>query len=56
MRILARLIVNLAKDQRGGEAMEYAIIVGLIIATAAAVIGAIGTKVFGRWTPTSGSR
>ena len=54
MRVLARLLLCIAKDQRGGETMEYALIVGLIIVTAVAVIGAIGTKVFGRWTPDRG--
>ncbi len=56
MKHQLRLLLDVARDERGGEAMEYALIVGLIVATAAAVIGAIGTKVFGRWTPGGGNR
>lgn len=51
MRDPRRLLKSLARDQRGGEAMEYAIIAGLIIITAIAVITTIGTRVFGEWTP-----
>jgi Flp pilus assembly pilin Flp len=51
MRSIGRFFARLIHQDRGGETMEYALIVGLIIATAVAVIGAIGTKVFGRWSP-----
>ncbi len=37
-------------DQRGGEVLEYALILGLIVVAAIAVIGAVGTKVLARWT------
>ena len=44
------LLKKLFADEKGGEVMEYALIAGLIIVTAIAVIGTVGTKVLGRWT------
>jgi Flp pilus assembly pilin Flp len=41
---------RLLRDEAGGEVLEYALIAGLIIVTAIAVIGTVGTKVLGRWT------
>ena len=41
---------RLLRDETGGEVLEYALIAGLIIVTAIAVIGTVGTKVLGRWT------
>jgi Flp pilus assembly pilin Flp len=38
-----------ARDEHGGEVLEYALIAGLIIVTAIAVIGTVGTKVLARW-------
>jgi pilus assembly protein Flp/PilA len=42
--------VRLAKDDRGGEVLEYALIAGLIVVAAVVVIGSVGTKVLARWT------
>jgi Flp pilus assembly pilin Flp len=42
-------------DESGGEVIEYALILGLIIVTAIAVIGAVGTKVLARWTSVNSS-
>jgi len=36
-------------DENGGEVIEYALILGLIIVVAIALIGAVGTKVLARW-------
>lgn len=47
---IARGITRLARDERGGEVLEYALIAGLIVVAAIAVIGAVGTKVVARWT------
>ena len=41
---------NLLTDESGGETMEYALVLGLIVVTAIAIIGAVGTKVLARWT------
>jgi len=50
MRSMRKLLVDLARDERGGEVLEYALIAGLIVVAAIAVIGAVGTKVVARWT------
>jgi len=55
MKSVARAMVWLANDETGSETMEYALIVGLIVVAAIAVISAIGTRVFGRWTPAGSS-
>jgi Flp pilus assembly pilin Flp len=36
-------------DERGGEVIEWALVAGLIVIAAIAVIGAVGTKVLARW-------
>ena len=55
MRNLATKFAQLLKDNRGGETIEYALILGLVIVTAIAVIGAVGTRVVARWTSTNSS-
>ena len=49
------LIGRLVKDEQGGEVLEYALIAGLIVVAAIAVIGAIGTKVLARWNSLNSS-
>ena len=49
------LISNLVRDERGGEVLEYALIAGLIVVAAIAVIGAVGTKVLARWNSLNSS-
>ena len=44
------LFRKLINDDRGGEVLEYALIAGLIVVAAIAVIGAVGTKVVSKWT------
>jgi pilus assembly protein Flp/PilA len=44
------LLKKLIRDERGGEVLEYALIAGLIVVAAIAVIGTVGTKVLARWT------
>lgn len=43
-------IVRLTRDESGGEILEYALIAGLIVVAAIAVITAVGGKVLARWT------
>ena len=50
-----KLLGRLARDERGGEVIEYALILGLIVVTAIAVIGTFGTKVLARWTSVNSS-
>ena len=45
-----KFIAALLKDEQGGEVLEYALIAGLIVVAAIAVISSVGTKVLGRWS------
>jgi Flp pilus assembly pilin Flp len=49
MKSLKGLIVRVVRDEQGGEVLEYALIAGLIVVAAIAVIGSVGTKVLARW-------
>jgi Flp pilus assembly pilin Flp len=52
MKLVAKTLgfVNLAiRDENGGEVIEYALVLGLIIVVAIVLIGAVGTKVLARW-------
>ena len=44
-----RALRALLADERGGEVIEWALVAGLIVIAAIAVIGAVGTKVLARW-------
>lgn len=50
-----RRIKALWLDERGGETIEYALVLGLISIVAIAVIGTVGTKVMARWTSVNSS-
>jgi Flp pilus assembly pilin Flp len=50
MRKLVKKLDALLRDEAGGEVLEYALIAGLIVVAAIAIIGAVGTKVVARWT------
>jgi len=45
-----KTLKNLIRDDRGGEVLEYALIAGLIVVAAIAIIASTGTKVLARWT------
>ena len=49
MKAIKSLLAKLVRDERGGEVLEYALIAGLIVVAAIAIIGAVGTKVVARW-------
>jgi Flp pilus assembly pilin Flp len=49
MKAMKNLVSKLVRDERGGEVLEYALIAGLIVVAAIAVIGSVGTKVLARW-------
>jgi pilus assembly protein Flp/PilA len=55
MQAMKNLFVKLVKDEQGGEVLEYALIAGLIIVAAIAVIGQVGTKVLARWNSLNSS-
>lgn len=50
MRNLMNHLKKLAKNEEGGEVLEYALIAGLIVVAAIASIRAVGGKVLARWT------
>ena len=50
MKAMKNLLGKLVRDEQGGEVLEYALIAGLIVVAAIAVIGSVGTKVLARWT------
>ena len=56
MKAMKNLVAKLVRDEQGGEVLEYALIAGLIVVAAIAVIGSVGTKVLARWTSRTASR
>jgi Flp pilus assembly pilin Flp len=48
LRSVKSKLATLVEDERGGEVLEYALIAGLIVVAAIAVIGSVGTKVLAR--------
>jgi pilus assembly protein Flp/PilA len=52
---MKRIFSNLLSDDRGGEVLEYALIIGLIVVACIAVIGSIGGKVLARWNSVDSS-
>ena len=55
MKAIKGLLGRLVKDEQGGEVLEYALIAGLIVVAAIAVISAVGTKVVARWSALNSS-
>jgi len=55
MSTLQTMPRRLIQDERGGEVIEYALILGLVIVTAIVVISSVGVKVLARWTSVNGS-
>ena len=49
------ILKSLLNDEQGGEVLEYALIAGLIIVGAIALITSVGDKVLARWTSLNGS-
>ncbi|HEY2587442.1 MAG TPA: hypothetical protein VGI81_16980 [Tepidisphaeraceae bacterium] len=52
---MKQLVRRLAREEQGGEVLEYALIAGLIVVAALAAIAAVGTKVLAYWNSISGS-
>jgi pilus assembly protein Flp/PilA len=50
MSRISRILGRFLKDECGGEVLEYALIVGLIVVAAIAAITSVGTKVLAKWT------
>jgi len=52
---MGKMLKRLIREETGGEVIEYALILGLIIVVAIAIIGTVGTKVLARWTSVDSS-
>ena len=52
---MSKWIMRLARDERGGEVLEYALIMGLIVVASIAAIGTVGSKVLARWNSVNSS-
>ena len=52
---MRKLLAKLVRDESGGEVLEYALIVGLIVVAAIAAITSVGGKVLARWTSLNSS-
>lgn len=55
MHMLKKSFKKLVTDERGGEVLEYALILGLIVVAAAAVITTVGGKVLAKWQAADGA-
>ena len=55
MKNLRRMLNRLLREEQGGEVIEYALVMGLIIVAAIAAITAVGSKVLARWTSVNNS-
>lgn len=51
----SKILVRLLRDESGGEVLEYALVVGLIVVAAIGMIKSVGTKVLARWTSLNAS-
>jgi Flp pilus assembly pilin Flp len=49
------MLKKLVRDENGGEVLEYALITGLIVVAAIAVITTVGGKVLARWNSLNSS-
>jgi len=54
MRVF-QCLERLYRDEIGGEVLEYAVVSGLIVVAAIAVIGKVGVKVLARWNSLNSS-
>ena len=52
---MKKLLAKLVKDETGGEVLEYALIAGLIIVGAIALITSVGSKVVANWSSVNSS-
>ena len=55
MKAALNLVAKMLKDEQGGEVLEYALIVGLIVVAAIAAVTSVGTKVLAKWTSLNSS-
>jgi pilus assembly protein Flp/PilA len=44
------IAISLWKDRRGASLLEYSLLIGIIVAVTAVLVGAVATWVTGRWS------
>lgn len=49
-RFVARLGKRILQEDHGGEALEYALVAGLIVVGSIATMQCVGSKVLAKWT------
>ena len=54
-RVMLKQFMRLLGDERGGEVIEYALILGLIIVATIATVAAVGGRVLARWNTVTNS-
>ena len=54
-RAVIRLGARVLRDDGGGEIIEYALVVGLVVIGAISAITCVGTKVLARWNSINSS-
>jgi Flp pilus assembly pilin Flp len=47
---MSKLLAQLLRDERGGEVIEYVLLLGLLIIGCLTALSAMGIKVVDRWT------
>ncbi len=52
---LGPIVAALLPDETGGEVIEYALILGMIVVAAIGLVGAVGTRVLARWSSVNSS-
>jgi len=55
MSVIKKLFSKCLSDENGGEVIEYALILGLIVVAAITLITTVGTKALARWTSVNSS-
>ena len=55
LKQIVHSLKRVAADESGGEVIEYALVLGLIIVVAIAIITAVGGKVLARWQSVNSS-
>ena len=49
MTSVLRMLATIARDERGAEIVEYALVMGMVSLVAIGAVRAVGTKVQGYW-------
>lgn len=52
---MLRLFQRVLRDEQGGEVLEYALIIGLVVVVVLTAVTSVGTKVVAMWTALNAS-